>query len=79
MKKGAQELLARLKEEKLVIDWRKKEQTRAAVRQLIEIALDEFLPRVYSKDIFERKCQSLYQHVFESYAGCGRSIYATFH
>jgi len=79
VKKGAQDLLERLKQEKLVIDWRKREQTRAAVRQLIEIALDEFLPKAYSKDIFDYKCQSVYQHVYDSYAGQGRSVYAALH
>jgi type I restriction enzyme R subunit len=77
VKKGAQKLLERLKQEKLVIDWRKREQTRAAVRQLIEIALDEFLPRAYSKELFEQKCERVYQHVYDSYAGQGRSAYLT--
>lgn len=77
VKRGAQDLLERLKEEKLVIDWRKREQTRAAVRQLIEITLDDFLPKAYSKDVFDYKCQSVYQHVYDSYAGQGRSVYAT--
>jgi type I restriction enzyme R subunit len=76
VKKGAQFLLARLKEEKLVIDWRKREQTRAAVRQMIEIALDEFLPRVYDKKLYGQKCQRIYQHVFDSYAGQGQSVYS---
>ncbi len=44
----ASQLLEKLKQEKLVLDWRKKEMTRAAVRQTIEIVLDE-LPEVYSK------------------------------
>ena len=76
VKKGARELLERLKQEKLVIDWRKREQTRAAVRQLIEIALDEFLPRAYGKELYAQKCERIYQHVYESYAGQGRSVYA---
>jgi type I restriction enzyme, R subunit len=79
VKRGAQDLLDRLKQEKLVIDWRKREQTRAAVRQLIEMALDDFLPKAYSKEIFDYKCQSVYQHVYDSYAGQGRSVYAAFH
>jgi len=79
VKRGAQDLLDRLKQEKLVIDWRKREQTRAAVRQLIEMALDDFLPKAYSKEIFDYKCQSVYQHVYDSYAGQGRSMYAAFH
>jgi len=77
VKKGARNLLERLKQEKLVIDWRKREQSRAAVRQLIEIALDEFLPRAYSKDVYELKCERIYQHVYDSYAGQGRSMYST--
>jgi len=76
VKKGARNLLERLKQEKLVIDWRKREQSRAAVRQLIEIALDEFLPRAYSKDVYKLKCERVYQHVYDSYAGQGRSMYS---
>lgn len=78
VKQGAKSLLARLKEEKLVIDWRKREQTRAAVRQMIEIALDDFLPTPYTKEIFDSKCDRIYQHIYDAYTGQGRSIYATF-
>ncbi|MBC7961526.1 MAG: type I restriction endonuclease subunit R, partial [Steroidobacteraceae bacterium] len=75
VKQGAKTLLERLKQEKLVIDWRKREQTRAAVRQMIEMALDEFLPRTYIKEIYEQKCERVYQHVYDAYAGQGRSVY----
>ncbi|GEM_PF-3442180 len=64
------------KREELVIDWRKREQSRAAMRQLIEIALDEFLPRAYSKDVYELKCERIYHHVYDSYAGQGQSMYS---
>lgn len=77
VKQGTKALLERLKLEKLVIDWRKREQTRAAVRQMIEIALDEFLPTPYIKEIFNTKCERVYQHVYDAYAGQGRSLYAT--
>ncbi len=77
VKQGAKSLLARLKEEKLVIDWRKREQTRAAVRQMIEIALDDFLPTPYTKEIFDSKCDRIYQHIYDAYSGQGRSLYAT--
>jgi type I restriction enzyme, R subunit len=75
VKKVANELLETLKKEKLVLDWRKREMTRAAVRQTIEIKLDE-LPMVYSKDIYDQKCDSIYQHVFEAYWGQQESVYA---
>jgi type I restriction enzyme R subunit len=79
VKKGTRVLLERLKKEKLVIDWRKREQSRAAVRQFIEIALDEFLPTTYGKELYAQKCERIYQHVYESYAGQGRSVYAPAH
>jgi hypothetical protein len=31
---------------------------------------------VYSQAIFTQKCQAVYQHVYESYFGEGRGIYA---
>ena len=75
VKKVARDLLARLKEEKLVFDWRKKQQTRATVKLCIEETLDE-LPPVYTKDIYAKKCEAAYQHVYDNYYGSGDSIYA---
>lgn len=75
VKKVAQELLQRLKGEKLVLDWRKRQQNRAAVRLTIETMLDR-LPGAYTKDVFTVKCDLVFQHVFDSYAGAGQSVYA---
>jgi type I restriction enzyme R subunit len=66
VKKVARSLLEKLKREKLVLDWRRKEQARAAVRQAIGIELDT-LPPAYSADIYRRKCELAYQYVFEHY------------
>jgi type I restriction enzyme, R subunit len=74
VKKVAQELLETLKQEKLVLDWRKRQQSKAAVKVAIEDILDG-LPESYSTDIYQRKCEEVYQHVYESYSGAGRSIY----
>ena len=49
VKKVAQELLETLKKEKLVLDWRKRQQSRAAVRLSIDEILDR-LPRSYVPD-----------------------------
>lgn len=76
VKKVARELLASLKREKLVLDWRKKQQSRAEVRRTVETALDAGLPRVYSPEVYEKKCDIVYQHIYESYAGDGFSRYA---
>ena len=75
VKQVAQTLLQRLKNERLVLDWRKRQQSRASVRLTIEKALDE-LPRTYTKDIFATKCDLVYQHVFDSYQDGSHSVYA---
>lgn len=75
VKKAAKDLLDVLKREKLVLDWRKRQQTRAAVRLTIEDTLDGELPESYTPDIYLQKCDDAYQHVYESYYGAGESIY----
>lgn len=57
-------------------DWKKKQATQAAVRCTIETVLDE-LPRTYSPELYQTKCDVVYQHVFDSYAGQGGGLYAT--
>ncbi|MEG4626341.1 type I restriction endonuclease subunit R [Microcoleus sp. w1-18aA5] len=76
IKKVAKELLSTLKQEKLVLDWRRRQQSKAAVKLAIEEALDQ-LPESYSTEVYQRKCQEVYQHVYESYSEAGRSIYTT--
>ena len=74
VKKVAHELLETLKKEKLVLDWRKRQQSRAAVLLSIEYALDG-LPPSYSQDTYREKCDLVYRHIFDSYYGEGRSVY----
>jgi len=75
VKKVAKSLLETLKREKLVLDWRKRQQTRQAVRVCIEEILDH-LPPLYTPALYQTKCQLAYQHVYDSYFGEGKSIYA---
>ena len=75
VKKVAKELLATLKREKLVLDWKKAQAKRAAVRYTVETVLDQ-LPRTYTPEISEKKCDVVYQHVFDSYTGQGGSLYS---
>jgi type I restriction enzyme, R subunit len=75
VKKVAKSLLEKLKKEKLVLDWRKQQTTRAMVLTAIKDVLDQ-LPRAYTKELYEQKCNSIYDHFYESYAGQGTSIYA---
>lgn len=75
VKATAKVLLQKLKDEKLVLDWRKRQQSRADVRVTIETILDEGLPRAYTPELFDQKTGAVFQHVYESYFGAGRSIY----
>ncbi|MCX6064946.1 MAG: type I restriction endonuclease subunit R [Chloroflexi bacterium] len=75
VKKIAQELLDTLRAERLVLDWRKQQKTCASVRVAIFDALEQ-LPEQYNKDLYDQKCEQVYQHVYESYFGAGQSIYS---
>lgn len=76
VKKVARTLLQTLKETKLVLDWRKKQRSRATVYQTIKIVLDD-LPRAFDKDLYDQKCATVYQHIYDSYLGDGQSIYTS--
>ncbi len=75
VKKVARSLLETLKREKLVLDWRNKQQARANVKVTIEEMLD-MLPPSYTLDIYSQLCTDVFQHVYESYFGQGKSVYA---
>ena len=72
VKKVARKMLNRLKQEKLVLDWRKKQQTRADVRLCIEECLD-YLPERFEKALFQQKCEMVYQYIFDRYPSAGMS------
>jgi type I restriction enzyme R subunit len=75
IKKIARDLLETLKREKLVLDWRKRQQARASVRVTVEEKLDR-LPDTYAEEIYWTKCDLIYQHVYDNYYGQGKSVYA---
>ena len=77
VKKAAHDLLEKLKQEKLVLDWRKRQQSRAAVRVTIQTVLDDGLPDPYTEEIFARKADAVFHHIYESYYGAGKSVYAS--
>jgi type I restriction enzyme R subunit len=76
VKQAARKLLEALKAEKLTLDWRKRQQARAAVKVAIDEILDQQLPNVYTSEVYQQRCEAVYQHVYESYFGAGRSIYS---
>jgi type I restriction enzyme R subunit len=75
VKRVAEELLTILKRDKIVLDWRKQQSTRAAVRVAVEETLDR-LPEAFTRQLYAQKCDAVYQHVFDSYWDDGRSVYS---
>lgn len=70
----AKELLEKLNEQKLVLDWKKKTRTRADVQRTIENMLIEKLPEPpYTSQVKQEKAVLLYQHIYDSYQGAGQS------
>jgi type I restriction enzyme, R subunit len=62
------DLFDTLKREKLVLDWRKRQQTRADVLLTIEHVLDDGLPRAYTLEDYRQRCAIVYEHVYDSYS-----------
>src|SRR5262249_33902247 len=75
VKKVTRRLLARLKE-LLVLDWRKRQASRASIENAIKDLLDSGLPSVYSADLYKEKCSKLFEHFYESYPDAAASVYA---
>jgi type I restriction enzyme R subunit len=75
LKKVAKQLLAKLKG-LLVLDWRKRQTSQARVRDAIKDLLDAGLPRAYTPELYQQKCSSVYEHIYESYPQSGESVYA---
>lgn len=72
-----QELLAKLKQEKLVLDWREKESTRAGVKTTISDILYDSLPEpIYSEKDCEIKGIEVYNFVYEHYLDAQNFVYA---
>lgn len=77
VKVTARELLAKLKEERLVMDWREKEPTRAGVRTTIFDLLYAKLPEpTYIDQDCEVKGFEVYNYVYEHYQDAQNFVYA---
>jgi type I restriction enzyme R subunit len=64
VKKVARLLYERL-QSVLTLDWRKKSSARASVLTAIKDTLDDGLPRAYTPEIYEKKCTTLFEHIYE--------------
>ncbi|MGH1461181.1 MAG: type I restriction endonuclease subunit R [Neptuniibacter sp.] len=72
--KGIAKILIEKMQDALVIDWRKKQRTKAKIKNLIEEVLDE-LPEAYDDDLWPKACSEVFMHVYEKYPGQGQSVY----
>jgi type I restriction enzyme R subunit len=74
VKKVARDLLDRLKQ-LLVLNWRQKATARSQLKLAIEDALDSGLPRVYTPELYQKKCSAVFEHVYESYPERDTGVY----
>lgn len=61
--------------EQTIVNDELKQRTRADVYSTVRTLLDE-LPRAYTPELYQQKCDAVYQHVYDSYQGEGQSIYS---
>jgi type I restriction enzyme R subunit len=66
VKAVAKELLEKLKQERLILDWRKRQSTRAKVINTISDICDK-LQEAYDVSIFKNKLDNLYVHFYDNY------------
>jgi type I restriction enzyme R subunit len=67
IKEGVTELLEKLKQEKLVMDWTKQQKRIADVRVTIKQELDNILPGKYDRQLFTQTCNEVFDHVYQRY------------
>jgi len=72
VKKIARELLAKLKREKFILDWRLRESAKADVRETIRQEYD-LLPPVYERELWDDKVDRTYRYVFEHFGSLDRA------
>jgi type I restriction enzyme R subunit len=76
VKKVARDLLAKLRENVAVIQWRQRQQTRAAVRSSIEVVLNTLPEEPYPEKMWHEKVEATWQFVLSRY-GTGANIGAS--
>jgi type I restriction enzyme R subunit len=69
----AKQLLSTLKDV-LVIDWRKKQRTKARVQKVIDDILQD-LPESFDDSLWAKACDSVFVHVFDKYQDVQNTVY----
>jgi type I restriction enzyme, R subunit len=73
---NARDMLAKLKKEKFILDWRLCETAKADVRETIRQEFD-LLPKVYERKLWDEKVERTYQFVFEHFGAAQSGIAST--
>jgi type I restriction enzyme, R subunit len=74
VKAVARELLEQVKT-LLVLNWRAKAASRAQLKLAIEDALDLGLPRAYTPELYQQKCNAIFEHFYVSYPERESNVY----
>ena len=75
VKQSARELVERIKE-LLVLNWQSKFDARAKLKEQIADALDLGLPRAYTPELYQQKCEAVFAHIEQAYPERDQSVYA---
>jgi len=76
IKKAAKDIIEKLGEENLLcLDWRKKQQARAQVKEAINDVLYDKLPDSYDNKSYQAKLDLIFQHVYDSYIDKDKNVY----
>ena len=73
IKEVTKQLLIDLRD-KLCFEWNQKQETRDRVKESIDHTLIA-LPESYYDDLYDKICEVVYRHIYETYYGNGQSIY----
>lgn len=61
--------------ELLVLNWQQKFDARAKLKEQIADALDLGLPRAYTPEPYQQKCEAVFAHIEQAYPEPDRSVY----
>ncbi|MDZ7718021.1 MAG: hypothetical protein U5K72_04270 [Balneolaceae bacterium] len=67
IKEGVHDLIEKLKQEKLVQDWKKQQRYISDVKVTIEQEFDDILPDVYDRRLFTSTVNEVFDHVYQRY------------
>jgi type I restriction enzyme R subunit len=75
VKQSARELVEKFKQ-LLVLNWQQKSEARAKLKLLIQDALDIGLPRAYTPELYQQKCEAVFAHIEQAYPERDQSVYS---